>query len=106
MPSLIKISDRYPKNKLAFISVSLDSDTLAYTRVRHRLPATWKYIFGDDSIISSYGVTAIPVFLLIDPEGKIIFKCKSGRTEEYIRLEEMLKERIDLTGTSESRKAR
>jgi thiol-disulfide isomerase/thioredoxin len=94
MPSLVRISSQYPENKLAFISVSLDRDTLAYTRVRHNLPATWIYIFGDESIIGSYGVTAIPEFYLIDPDGRIIFKCRNGRPEEYTKLEELLKERL------------
>lgn len=95
MPSLVKIYAQYPDDKLAFISVSLDRDTLAYTRIRQRLPTTWKYIFGVESIISAYGVTAIPEFYLIDPEGRIIFKCRNGRPEEYTRLEELLKERLN-----------
>lgn len=96
MPALVRISSQYPEDKLAFVSISKDSDTLKYTKARERLPATWKYIYGNnENIISKiYGVTGIPVIYLIDPEGKIIFKCKGGAPEEYTKLEKILEERL------------
>ncbi len=94
MPTLVKIAGQYPEDKLVVISVSQDSDTLKYTKVREGLPANWKYIYGDKYINKIYGVTAIPVFYLIDPEGKIIFKCKGGNPEEYAAMAKILKERL------------
>jgi thiol-disulfide isomerase/thioredoxin len=94
MPRLIEISQKYPVGKVQVVSITLDRDSLAYSRVLQKLPTNWLHIYGDKKILNSYGVSGIPVFYLIGPDGKILFKNKEGLDEDYIALDKVLEERL------------
>lgn len=73
-PELRKIRKQYSEDKLEIVSISTDKNKKEWVKAveKHRLP--WTQLLDDNSNVSDlYAVTGIPHFLLISPEGKIIY---------------------------------
>ncbi|WP_065218989.1 MULTISPECIES: TlpA family protein disulfide reductase [Butyricimonas] len=73
-PALKKLEERYAGKNICFISVSCDQDKSAWEKMvkEEKLEGIHLYAGAFDSFMDAYMVTAIPHFILIDREGKII----------------------------------
>jgi hypothetical protein len=67
-------------DKLAIIGVNLDRDELAVDRFLEAHPLDWRQLFDSDpgrrgtmnTVAAYYGVATVPMYWLIDPEGKVL----------------------------------
>ncbi|MDR2147486.1 MAG: AhpC/TSA family protein [Tannerella sp.] len=85
LPEMKEISETY-KDKLTVISISLDTENVwKKTMSEHDMP--WVNIRDPKSmggVAANYGVTGIPNYIMISPEGKIIDKWM-GFGEGFLR---------------------
>jgi thiol-disulfide isomerase/thioredoxin len=77
MPALETLKQRYPADKIAFVSVSLDSDVEAWVnRVSQlHIDSLSSYLLLEkekSSIVKEIGLDAVPRYVLFDKDGKMI----------------------------------
>jgi thiol-disulfide isomerase/thioredoxin len=62
------------KDNFVFVSVSADRNKDAARQYLQNNPDPWQQLYfeGDFRLLDNYGVKSLPLFVLIDPEGKII----------------------------------
>lgn len=74
IPTLLKIKEKYPSDKLEIISINLDDDSTSFSKAVQKYKMEWVHIFGDKSLRDTYGVMGIPEVFLINKLGEIIYK--------------------------------
>ncbi|MGQ7946137.1 TlpA family protein disulfide reductase [Flavobacterium sp. WC2509] len=78
IPFLQKVEEKYHDKNIVFVSISVDKedDFDKWLKVVQEKNLGGVQLFADDSwnsdFAKSYGVTSIPRFILIDPNGKIV----------------------------------
>jgi thiol-disulfide isomerase/thioredoxin len=77
IPYLKQLETKYSKDKIAFISISLDNQTKSWHRAMRTtgVDTTNNYLLlnaNRTSFCKTYDINVIPRFLLIDPNGKVI----------------------------------
>jgi thiol-disulfide isomerase/thioredoxin len=95
LPKLRKISERYEKQGLKIVYVSMDKDLDKWNRHVKTVPANWVQVFdraeGQQQPISKmYYITGVPTYFLIDAAGKIAYNLDTLdpqllETEKYIQ---------------------
>ena len=78
MPNIKAISDKYPKDKLEIISVSLDKNQGNFTAALLKAGMNWTQVFNDWEIVNSYAIGIVPQVFLIDRKGIVVY----SRSEE------------------------
>ncbi len=74
MPAIKKIHDSYSTDKLKVISVSIDSDSVAFAKAMVKNKMDWTNIFDwKREIFKAYGGDGVPAVFLIDKEGIIVY---------------------------------
>ena len=73
-PFLAKLEKKYANKNICFVSISCDQDKAAWEKVIREEKLKGIHLIADenDTFMSAYMVAAIPHFILIDPEGKVI----------------------------------
>ena len=73
-PMLKKLEERYAGKNICFVSVSCDQDKSAWEKVvkEDKLEGIQLFAGTSDAFMDAYMITAIPHFILIDREGKVI----------------------------------
>ncbi|MDE5610426.1 MAG: TlpA family protein disulfide reductase [Odoribacter sp.] len=73
-PFLEKLEKKYANKNICFVSISCDQDKAVWEKVvrEEKLKGIHLIADEDDTFMSAYMVSAIPHFILIDPEGKIV----------------------------------
>ena len=73
-PMLKKLEERFAGKNICFVSVSCDQDKSAWEKVvkEEKLEGIQLYAGAFDPFMDAYMITAIPHFILIDREGKVI----------------------------------
>ena len=71
---LKKLEERFAGKNICFVSVSCDQDKSAWEKVvkEEKLEGIQLYAGAFDPFMDAYMITAIPHFILIDREGKVI----------------------------------
>jgi thiol-disulfide isomerase/thioredoxin len=79
-----KLNDTYG-SKVAFISISADKEFLSMVSFLKNQKYKWQFLHfgGDYDLLESYSVKSYPLFVLIDPQGKIIL-YPAPRPSEHI----------------------
>lgn len=72
-PKLKEIGDKYPRNKIEIISVTLDKDYNQFLTALKRIDTDFTHVFGDSNIVEKYAVGGIPQVILIDPNGIVLY---------------------------------
>jgi len=90
LPEMVEIYERY-KNKAAFLGISFDNDrqSLATAIAEYGLEypqvsefKAWK----ETEIYSSYKISWIPAFYVVDPEGRVAFATvTAGKLEDFLK---------------------
>jgi thiol-disulfide isomerase/thioredoxin len=72
IPSSISLQQQY-KNKVVFLNVSTDQNAAGWRNMLTKR-SDWQgiHMLNNGSIMQSYGFSALPRYMLIDPNGKII----------------------------------
>lgn len=86
-PHLRKMYEQYGE-KVTFISVSIDQNESDWQKAMDEEQLPWMQFLASkdlrDNLASWYNMMGIPTFLLINPEGKIVF---SGHSSEELELQ-------------------
>lgn len=99
-PNVVAAYEKYNKAKLKdakgfeVFSVSLDKEAKRWEKAIEKDGLKWKYHVSDlkgwnSEIAKTYGVSAIPYSILIDPEGKIIATNLRGM-ELHLKMDEFV----------------
>jgi thiol-disulfide isomerase/thioredoxin len=94
-PNVVRLYAKYKAKGFEIFGVSLDNDKNAWTRAIEKDMLTWQHVsdlqgWGNAGAVS-YGVNAIPVTFLLDPQGKVIAKNLRGESLE-VKLQEIFKD--------------
>ena len=86
-PAIAKLHDQYA-GKLTIIGVSLDRGEAAWRKALDEEKCTWSQVWDQKGIAAkTYAVSAIPLLVLVGPDGKIIGRYgKADVTDELKRL--------------------
>ena len=89
LPGLKETYEKYHKQGLEVVGVSLDSDLAALSEVIDQEKIPWANVVGEEKdgqltfpLAEKYGVNAIPTAFLIDKEGKIVADDLRGEAVE------------------------
>lgn len=81
IPEIKELMKQFSASDIELIGINLDRDRMAFENAIKTHEMTWNHIFDHRKKMSHlYTVTAIPTILLIDREGKIIFRNNKGYT--------------------------
>jgi thiol-disulfide isomerase/thioredoxin len=72
LPTLRQLQERYAARGLATLGLSLDQDAAAWQAVLKRLELSWPQ--GRLTVSANAGVSSVPTYWLLDPNGKIVAK--------------------------------
>lgn len=78
IPAFKDLVNRYKGKNITFVSISIDaeSDKETWRQMIEEKETDWMQLFGEadwnSSFAKDYGVNAIPRFIFIDPDGKIV----------------------------------
>ena len=86
-PAIAKLHDQYA-GKLTIIGVSLDRGEAAWRKALDEEKCTWAQAWDQKGVAAkTYAVSAIPLLVLVGPDGKIIGRYgKADVTDELKRL--------------------
>ncbi len=86
-PAIVKLNDEYDK-RLIILGVSLDRSEAAWRKALAEEKCTWTQVWdGKGEVAKTYAVSAIPLLVLVGPDGKIIGRySKADITEELKKL--------------------
>ena len=83
-PNVVKVFNQYKDKGFTVLGVSLDREGAKdkWMKAIHDDNLTWTHVsdlkFWNNAVAQQYGIKAIPMNLLIDPQGKIIAKNIRG----------------------------
>jgi thiol-disulfide isomerase/thioredoxin len=81
-PMLAKLHSKYKNSGLKVLSISVDTDAKKWKAAVLKDKMTWLQgsdLMGQTNGVGlDYGITAVPQYVLIDPEGKIVLKSIGG----------------------------
>ena len=84
-PTIAKVSQKY-QNELTVVGVSLDRDEKAWRKALAEEKCSWKQVWDKDGIAAkSYAVSAIPLLVLVDSEGKIVGRFQKSNLEDELQ---------------------
>jgi len=90
---LKKIEQEYAGKKIKIISISIDTDSAAFTKAIRKYNMTWTHIFSGLQILQMYGPIAIPQLYMIS-KGRIIYSSQQQPDEHLEKLRGVLNEAI------------
>lgn len=93
IPNLKKAYEMYKDRGVEFLSVSVDGDQKAWTKAMEQEGMSWPQILATKSgkeVMRQYQFSGIPFIILLDREGKIMYKHLRGEKVEKA-IEELLK---------------
>ncbi|MGO4290284.1 TlpA family protein disulfide reductase [Chitinophaga sp. RAB17] len=101
LPAIKKIRDTYSTDQLEIISNTVHDDSTAFLATVAKYKISWIKVFNDEPLGKSFAATALPLLLLIDKSGKIIYERNEELTNEIDSLpllQRLLKERLTEKG--------
>ena len=94
IPAIKNIKEKYPKEKLRIISVSIDIDSNKWKSAVNRYKLDWEN-FNDLDIQKKFGITSIPAIYLISPTGSIVYSSAQREDNDNLeKLSELLQQLI------------
>jgi thiol-disulfide isomerase/thioredoxin len=83
MPFVKGVRKNYPDEKLVIVGVSSDYDSKKFIEFVKQENMNWPQFYDKNRVISKlYGVDAIPLMVLINKEGKMIYKSDFKQTDQ------------------------
>lgn len=91
IPYIVEFFNKYAGDNFYIIGIGLENENplFAYAK-KENIP--YLVLVGNRDIANYYGIQAIPTLVLLDPEGKIVYKNVGFSEEEMAKLEGKIKE--------------
>jgi thiol-disulfide isomerase/thioredoxin len=93
-PQIQKIREEYPQNKLEIISISLDTNYASFLKALKKTNTSFLHIFGNQEIIKNFAVSSIPQYILINPNGQVIYNKEEENDANIEKLKTLLRDSI------------
>lgn len=96
IPKIKELYKLYQADDLKIIYVTLDEDSTKFIEAVKKYDLSWSHVYGDKSVIKSFGVLGIPQVFLIDNTGKIAYSREEEKDfkSELPVLEAILKKKL------------
>lgn len=79
MPSLKKLRQDIPEDKLEIIGVSSDRDSLVYANVIRDKQLNWLHYLDSKRYLGGlFNIEALPTMILLDPEGNMVYRTEGA----------------------------
>jgi thiol-disulfide isomerase/thioredoxin len=92
---LKKLYEKYSRKKIEFISVSADTKYIDWKTAIDTEQMNWKNISDlkgyEGPVFSQYAIVAVPTYILVNPEGRIVFRYVSAIEKVRQAIEDILK---------------
>ena len=83
-PTIARISQQY-KGRLTVIGVSLDRNEQAWRKALKEEKCTWPQAWDKEGTVAkAYAVSAIPLLVLVGPDGKIVGRYQKGEAADEL----------------------
>lgn len=92
MPKIKSLREKYPKEKLEIISVSLDKTYNNFSAAIKKINADWIQIFQGSDIVARYAVGPVPQVFLINGKGIVVYNRNEEHDIELVKLNKILEE--------------
>lgn len=89
-PVIKEIRDKYSKDKLEIISVTLDNNYNEFQAALKKANTSWVQIFNDKDLINKYAIAPIPQIYLIDVNGIVIYNMEQENDYQLEKLKQIL----------------
>ena len=89
-PVIQEIRNKYPKDKLEIISITLDDNYTDFQAALKKTGVNWPQIFNNKDLINKYAIAPIPQVYLIDGNGKVIYNKEEENDTELVKLQSLL----------------
>ncbi len=90
MPTIKNLREKYPKDKLEIISVTLDKNYNNFITALKKIDAEWTQIFQGSDLINRYGISLISQVLLINKKGIMVYNMQEEDDYELVKLKKVL----------------
>lgn len=95
-PKLKEIRQKYSRDKLEIVSVTLDENYDQYHKALKKLDTGFIDIFNGKQVVKDYAVGPIPQIILIHPDGTILYNREEENDADLAKLGNMLEHILQL----------
>ncbi len=86
LPTIARLRKKYSKDVLEIISVTLDKDSLTFSKAVTKHKLNWIQIFHNMEIVNIYNAQGVPSVYLIDPGGILIYTREDAKDFDHLNL--------------------
>ncbi len=94
LPTLKTIYEKYGKEKLEIISISIDEDSLKFQNAVKKYEMNWHQVYGDKKLFNELGITTIPELYMINKNGITIYNREASKDYSLLLLTKLVEENI------------
>lgn len=95
MPKIKSLREKYSKDKLEIISVTLDKTYTNFSTALKKINADWTQIYQGSDLVTRYAVGPIPQVFLINDKGKMVYSRDEENDLELVKLKKILEEAFE-----------
>ena len=90
MPKIKSLREKYPKDKLEIISVTLDKTYGNFNTALKKINADWIQIYQGSDLVTRYAVGSVPQIFLINEKGIMVYNRAEEDDIELAKLKKVL----------------
>jgi len=95
MPQIKSLHQKYPKDQLEIISITVDKTYGNFSAALKKINADWTQIYQGSDLVTRYGVGLIPQVFLINEKGVMAFNMEEEKDYQFIKLKKILEEAFE-----------
>lgn len=95
MPKIKSLREKYSKDKLVIISVTLDKTYNNFSTALKKINADWTQIYQGNDLVTRYAVGPIPQVFLINEKGIMVYNRAEEDDIELVKLKIFLEEAFE-----------
>jgi|SRR5665647_148076 len=95
MPQIKSLHQKYPKDQLEIISITVDKTYGNFSAALKKINADWTQIYQGSDLVTRYGVGLIPQVFLINEKGVMVFNMEEEKDYQFIKLKKILEEAFE-----------
>jgi len=95
MPKIKSLREKYSKDKLEIISVTLDKTYSNFSAALNKINADWTQIYQGSDLVTRYAVGPVPQVFLINEKGIMVYNRAEEDDIELVKLKKVLEEAFE-----------
>ena len=101
MPQIKSLHQKYPKDKLEIISISVDKTYSNFRAALKKINADWTQIYQGSDLVTRYDVGLVPQVFLINDQGVMVFNREEEKDYQFVKLKKVLEEAFEKQSVSQ-----